>query len=156
MIDDNAVFNKLSLAEQLGRSTRLWRAVANRELAPLGLTYSRWTLLWKLKGLNDNVSQKTLAKALEIELPSLMRTLKQLEAQGLINRHCCIEDKRARIVSLTDAGKSILTEIEGLILAIRRDMLAGIDAAELRIFQKVVERITHNALNKLDDRNEQQ
>ncbi|MFT6927642.1 MAG: MarR family transcriptional regulator for hemolysin [Psychromonas sp.] len=153
MSDDIAVFNKPSLAEQLRRSARLWRTVADRELAPLGLTNSRWTLLWKLKGLNNNVSQKTLAKALEIELPSLMRTLTQLETQGLIKRHCCNEDKRARIVTLTDAGKSILIEIEDLILMIRSDLLAGIDDAELRIFQKVVERITFNAINKLDDHN---
>lgn len=156
MIDDIAVFNKLSLAEQLGRSARLWRTVANRELAPLGLTFSRWSLLWKLKGLNDNVSQKILAKALEIELPSLMRTLKQLEIQGLINRHSCNEDKRARIVTLTDAGKSILTEIEGLILVTRREMLAGIDAAELEISQKVIERIIHNAIDKLDNHGRQE
>ena len=153
MIDDSVVLNKLSLAEQLARSARLWRTVADSELAPLGLTHSRWTLLWKLRGLNDNVSQKTLAKALEIELPSLMRTLKQLETQGLINRHCCHFDKRARIVSLSDAGKNILTEIESLILLIRGDLLAGIDDAQLNIFQTVIDRIIHNAINRLGNKN---
>lgn len=153
MIDDMSVFNKLSLAEQLRRSARLWRTVADKELAPLGLTNSRWTLLWKLKGLNDNVSQKTLAKALEIELPSLMRTLQQLETQGLILRYNCHSDKRVRIVRLTDAGKSVLTEIEGLILQIRRDMMVGIDDAELKVFEKVIERLIHNALGKLDEQN---
>ena len=101
---DLEMLRELSLAEQLGRLHRLWRTVADLELAPLGLTHPRWTALWKLSRLGGHLSQKTLAEALEIELPSLMRTLGQLEEQGLIERHCCSQDKRARIVTLTPAG----------------------------------------------------
>lgn len=57
----------LSLAEKLSRVSRLWKMVADRELEPLGLTHPRWTALWKLQRLGDNVSQKQLADALEIE-----------------------------------------------------------------------------------------
>ena len=76
---DLEMLRELSLAEQLGRLHRLWRTVADLELAPLGLTHPRWTALWKLSRLGGHLSQKTLAEALEIELPSLMRTLGQLE-----------------------------------------------------------------------------
>jgi len=68
-----------SLGERLGRLHRLWRMVADNELAPLGLTHPRWTALWKLRRMGDHISQKQLAESLEIELPSLMRTLGQLE-----------------------------------------------------------------------------
>ena len=84
MKKDLEMLRELSLAEQLGRLHRLWRTVADLELAPLGLTHPRWTALWKLSRLGGHLSQKTLAEALEIELPSLMRTLGQLEEQGLI------------------------------------------------------------------------
>ncbi|WP_019615708.1 transcriptional regulator SlyA [Psychromonas ossibalaenae] len=151
MIDDIKVLQELSLAEQLGRLARLWRTAADKELAPLGLTYSRWTALWKLKSLKDNVSQKTLADALEIELASLMRTLKQLEEQGLIVRHCSDKDKRVRIVSLTVQGGEVISKIETHIMQVRHDLLAGIDEAELAQFKKIIEQIARNALHRLSD-----
>ncbi|MGF1760710.1 transcriptional regulator SlyA [Photobacterium sagamiensis] len=151
MVDDMKMLRTLSLAEQLGRVARLWRTVADRELFPLELTNSRWTALWKLQRLNDNVSQKALANALEIELASLMRTLNQLEEQGLIVRRCCEKDKRVRIVSLTDKGRSVITQIEDHILHIRQDLLADIDDEELIVVKSVLERIAHNAFSKLNE-----
>ena len=34
---------QLSVPERLGRVARQWQSVADRELAPLGLTYPRWS-----------------------------------------------------------------------------------------------------------------
>jgi len=140
---------ELSLAEHLASLHRLWRNVADIELAPLGLTYPRWTALWKLLRLGDKVSQKILANALEIELPSLMRTLGQLEQQGLIERHSCDKDKRARIVVLTPTGKEILKKIEARIIEVRMDLLEGISPTELNEFERIMSLITVNANEKL-------
>lgn len=140
---------ELPLAENLGRLYRLWRTVADVELAPLGLTHPRWTALWKLLCLGDKVSQKVLADALEIELPSLMRTLGQLEEQGLIERYSCTKDKRARIVSLTLVGKRVLKQVETQIIYVRGELLAGIDADELSEFERIISLISDNALAKL-------
>lgn len=123
--------------------------MADVELAPLGLTHPRWTALWKLLRLGDNVSQKVLADALEIELASLMRTLGQLEEQGLVERHCCTKDKRARIVSLTPAGKDVLKQVEARIIHVRGELLAGISASELGEFERIISLISENALAKL-------
>lgn len=150
MIDDIDILRELSLAEQMGRVARLWRTVADQELSPIGLTYPRWSALWKLQRLNDNISQKTLASALEIELPSLMRTLNQLEEQGLIIRNCCAKDKRVRIVSLTAQGKSLTKQVEQRIMQVRQELLTGIDNAELIAFKKCIERVADNALTKLN------
>jgi len=140
---------ELSLAEHLGRSHRLWRMVADAKLVPLGLTHPRWTALWKLQRMGDGVGQKALADALEIELPSLMRTLAQLEQQQLILRHCCDQDKRARIVWLTDAGRQLLDQMETLIVQVRLDLLDGISEAELTQFEQILQRITNNAQRQL-------
>lgn len=146
---------ELSLAERLGRLYRLWGRVADQELLPLGLTYPRWTALWKLKRLGDHISQKSLADALEIEVASLMRTLGQLEEQGLVNRHCCSEDKRARIVSLTDAGLELLAQMEQRIMQARHDLLGNVDEAELARFELTLGKITDNALARLARHNQQ-
>lgn len=148
MLQDESL-RALPLAEQLARVSRVWKMVADRELAPLDLTYPRWTALWKLHRMGDHIGQKQLADGLEIELASLMRTLKQLEEQALITRYCCAQDKRARIVSLTDAGRNLVTQLEARILQVRRTLLAGLTQAELEQFSGILERMAHNALDSL-------
>lgn len=147
---------ELSLAEQIARMHRLWRTTADLELAPLGLTHARWTALWKLSRMGTHVSQKTLAEALEIELPSLMRTLGQLEEQGLIERHSCSQDKRARIVCVTPAGQTLLDQIAGRIMRLRQELLVGIDEQSLRQFEAIVQRISANAIGRIEWHHEQQ
>ncbi|POG23842.1 transcriptional regulator SlyA [Aeromonas bestiarum] len=155
MMKDLEMLRELSLAERVGRLHRLWRTVADLELAPLGLTHPRWTALWKLSQLGGHLSQKTLAEALEIELPSLMRTLGLLEEQGLIERHSCSQDKRARIVTLTPEGKALLDQIEDRIIGVRRALLAGISQKELTQFEDIVHRISANALGKIGSQSEE-
>ncbi|MBO2570981.1 transcriptional regulator SlyA [Shewanella algae] len=138
-----------SLGERLGRLHRLWRMVADNELAPLGLTHPRWTALWKLRRMGDHISQKQLAESLEIELPSLMRTLGQLEQQGLITRHSCEHDKRARIVSMTAQGEEVIRSMEARIIQVRAKLLVGIDPDELAHFETVITRICDNAQHQL-------
>lgn len=84
-----------------------------------------------------------------------MRTLGQLEEQGLIERHCCSQDKRARIVTLTPAGKELLDQIEDRIMEIRRELLAGISQRELEQFEDIVHRICANALGKIGAQSEE-
>ena len=151
MINECNLFRDLSIAEKLSRVSRLWKMVADRELEPLNLTYPRWTALWKLYRLGDNVSQKHLAEALEIELASLMRTLKLLEEQSLVSRRCCDHDKRARIVTLTDEGKALLTQMEDRILQVRRKLLSGISDEEQNKMSLILEQMAHNALDTLSE-----
>ncbi|EGR2556262.1 MarR family transcriptional regulator [Vibrio alginolyticus] len=151
MIQDINSLRDLSLAEKLSRVARLWKMVADRELEPLNLTYPRWTALWKLYRMGDNISQKHLAEALEIELASLMRTLKLLEEQSLIVRHCCEHDKRARIVSLTEEGKTLLKRMEVRILQVRSKLLTDINDQELQQLSLILDQIAHNALDSLSE-----
>ncbi|EPT8450325.1 transcriptional regulator SlyA [Vibrio fluvialis] len=154
MIQDINSLYELTLAEKLARVSRLWKMVADRELAPLGLTHPRWTALWKLQRLGDNISQKQLAEALEIELASLMRTLNQLEEQSLITRHCCASDKRARIVSLTEQGRIMIKQMETRILQVRRQLLIHINDEELLKLGQILEQIANNALESLSEKSD--
>jgi len=143
----------LFLGEMLGRVTQLWKGVINSELHPLDLTYSRWNALLGLKRLGDHVSQKCLANDLEIELGSLMRTLTQLEEQGLIHRYSNNNDRRARIVSLTPAGQDILKTIETKVSNVRKKMLSGFEEQEISQLKLSLEKIAGNALHTIEQLN---
>lgn len=139
---------EVALAERLAKVARLWKSVAEKELAHLELSYPRWTALWKLARLGP-VTQKQLAVALDIELPSLMRTLEQLEQQQLINRVASPIDRRARIVELTKAGQHCVDELAQRVRAVRKNLLAGIDPEELMRMEMTLAEIEHNALHYL-------
>ena len=143
--------HEYALAEHLGRCQRSWKMAADAELAPLGLTHPRWTALWKLHRMGDGVSQKLLAESLEIELPSLLRTLGQLEQQGLVVRVHCDQDKRARLVMLTDAGRQLIDQLASRIVTVRAELLANISDEHLQIFENVLDKITVAAQQKLTE-----
>ncbi|ABO23648.1 transcriptional regulator SlyA [Shewanella loihica] len=149
MTAENRDWAESSNAERVARLARLWRMVADAELAPLGLTHSRWSVLWKLYRMGQQTSQKDLAEALEIELASLMRTLSQLEQQALIERHCCEHDKRVRRVSLTQAGLDLLAFIRQRIIDLRAELYQGVSPEQLEAFEFVLNRISENAVKKL-------
>lgn len=136
---------QLSVPERLGRVARQWQAIADKELAPLGLTYPRWSAMWKLARIGDGVSQKQLAEALELELGSLMRTLAQLEEQELITRKASPDDGRAKQVFLTNSGHALVKKMEAKILKVRRALLANIEDEEVETVKKVLAMISHNA-----------
>ena len=77
----------LSMASTIGfriaRLPHLWRSILDRRLAPLGLTQTRWVTLYHLWKLGEGNPQCDLARAIGVEAPSLVRTLGQLEEQGV-------------------------------------------------------------------------
>jgi len=131
---------------QLSRVPRLWRAVLDRRLAPLGLTQTRWITLYHLWRLGDGQPQCDLARAIGVEAPSLVRTLDQLSEQGLIERRGCDQDRRTKRIFLTDEATPLLQQIDAVVSQARAEMLAGLDAEDVAHLASLLSRIEENGL----------
>ncbi|NAW35393.1 transcriptional regulator SlyA [Halomonas alimentaria] len=131
---------------QLSRLPRLWRAVIDERLAPLGLTQTRWVTLYHLWRLGDGQPQCDLARAIGVEAPSLVRTLDQLSEQGLVERRPCDQDRRTKRVYLTAAATPLLERIDDVVREARNEMLAGLDEAEVTTLADLLSRIENNGL----------
>ena len=81
------LFCRRPMGMRMAMIVRQWRAVIDDAILETGLTQSSWTVMMQLKQLGDNVSVSELAEVQGIELPPLMRTLSQLEKQGLSAAH---------------------------------------------------------------------
>ncbi|KAA5607105.1 transcriptional regulator SlyA [Roseospira marina] len=125
----------------VGRIARLWRGEVDRRLAPMGLTQARWYLLLTLRRLAEDVTQKELAEAANIQGPTLVRTLDSLEKEGLIRRCPLPGDRRAKVVRLTDQANPVLDRIQAVGASVREEILDGIDPADLDACQRVFDRI---------------
>ncbi|MDN3520211.1 transcriptional regulator SlyA [Halomonas ramblicola] len=131
---------------QLSRLPRLWRAIIDERLAPLGLTQTRWVTLYHLWRLGDGQPQCDLARAIGVEAPSLVRTLDQLSEQGLVERRPCDQDRRTKRVYLTQEAAPLLERIDAVVREARGEMLAGLNDAEVAQLAELLSRIEGNGL----------
>lgn len=125
---------------------RLWRRAADRALDDCGLSHATAMPLVTLSRLGDNRRQGVVADHLGLEGPSLVRTVDILVADGLITRMEDPGDRRAKILSLTDAGRARVVEIERIFERLRNDLLAGEDEGELERAVALLERLENRLL----------
>jgi DNA-binding MarR family transcriptional regulator len=90
------------------RASRILTQAYNDALRPVGLGSSQFTLLVAINLMGDT-EIGTLAQQLFTDRTTLTRNLKILATKGLIKIEAG-EDRRVRIVSLTDRGSEVLAQ----------------------------------------------
>lgn len=121
--------------------SRLWRRSIDQQMAAVGLADISWSPLIHLAESGDGVSQKELASLVGIDGSSLVRLLDTLEARGHIQRCTSPDDRRVKLVMLTDAGKTAVTEIRRQLLAIEHEMLGDLCDEQLTGMLDAMEQI---------------
>ena len=132
-----------TLGSDLARLVRVWRALIDHRLKPLELTQTHWVTLHNINRLPPEQSQIQLAKAIGIEQPSLVRTLDQLEEKGLITRHTCANDRRAKRIA-DRRGRSDHQEVDSVITSTRSEILSGITADEVHLLVGLIGKLEQN------------
>jgi MarR family transcriptional regulator for hemolysin len=79
-----------------------------------------------------------LAEMISIEGPSLVRLLDQLCAANLVRRDEDPDDRRAKMISLTDEGRAVTAVVEKELNGLRAEVLKGFTRAELDIALRVL------------------
>ncbi|WP_417565340.1 MarR family transcriptional regulator [Marinobacter sp.] len=129
----------------VARVTRRWRKMLDERLKDLGVTQARWSTMVYLEKGGEGLTQRELASLMAIENPTLVRLLDSLEQQGLIERRPCPNDRRARRLHLTDAGRAFMDDLSGRAEVLREEMLKGISDEEIECTVKVFHKILENA-----------
>jgi len=135
----------LTLIGNMGRVHRLCREVVTLAVEPLGLTQPRWTTLLHIHMLSEGITQLELANSLGIEMPSLTRTLKQLEEQSLIIRLIDQQDKRSKKIYFTDQGRLVLEALEEKIIDIQAQLYSGLTHEQLNAMAYGLIKMEENA-----------
>lgn len=141
MADEPLSQRWLNYTHMLLLSGRQWRRLANSTTEAHGVSEAKALPLVLIGRLGGEPRQNTLAEAVGIEGPSLVRLLDQLEAAGLAIRKEDPTDRRAKVLSLTDTGRSVVARIEADLDGLRKAVFAGLSAADLeaglRVFQAI-------------------
>lgn len=125
----------------LSQNARQWRRSINEELRPQGLTEATWLPLLHLARADGPMLQKALAQAMTLDSSSVVRLLDGLEAAGLVER-TATDDRRAKAIRLTDAGRAVVVDVERVVDDARRRYLADISAEELAVALRVLEKVS--------------
>lgn len=124
---------KRALAHKMPQVARQWRQLADLALAEFGVSNSAaWCLIY-LDRLGADARQADLAEELGITQPSLVRTLDQLQAAGLVERVPNPDDRRSNRVAFTAEGRELIGRIEARLEDLRRELLEGVPDAAIEI-----------------------
>ncbi|MGW5958997.1 MarR family winged helix-turn-helix transcriptional regulator [Methylorubrum thiocyanatum] len=135
----------LTYTHALLLSGRQWRRLANSTTDAHGVSEAKALPLVLIGRLGGEPRQNALAEAVGIEGPSLVRLLDQLEAAGLVARKEDPTDRRAKVLSLTDTGRSVVARIEADLDRLRKAVFSKVSAsdleASLRVFQAIQDQV---------------
>ena len=123
---------------------RRWRNLMNEELRAAGQSQARWGTLYWIAVFGDTVNQTELADRIGVEQPTLGRVLRDLEAEGLIERTAGSADRRAKVIRLTAAAKPVMKQINRIQESVRARLLSGIQPNDLAVCMAVFARILAN------------
>ena len=91
--------------ELLERHARTTAALERRLQHEHGLGVSEYEVLERLAAAGEAIRMQELAEGLYLSQSALTRVVARLEADGLVTRGMCAEDRRGIKACLTDAGR---------------------------------------------------
>lgn len=87
-------------------------------------------------------TQAALAAAIGADKTRIIRDLDELQHRGLIERRPDPDDRRVRLLAITDAGRTVKNAVQEEIQRGEERWLGDLSAAERRTFLRVLVRLT--------------
>ena len=131
------------LLRTLAAASRTARSTAQQRLAGHGLHAGQDHLLeqlWEQDGLTVGV----IADRMGVEVPTVVRMVRRLEAAGVVRRAPDKADKRRSYVVLTKRGRALKPLVRDYLGAIARSATRGLSDAEKRQLIRMLEHVTSN------------
>ena len=130
------------LFHEIHQKSRLAIKEVNEVLKGYELYSAQWSILFCLKQFGP-MTQKEIWQYLNVEAPTVTRTVSKLEESGWAERKEG-GDKRQRIVCLTAKAESKVAEIEERVTAIENGMLSYLSQEEQQQLKALLKKI-HSA-----------
>ena len=134
------------LTRKLVLTARRWTAMSGDQIkAATGQSRSRWQILLSLAFADPAVTTTELSLRLGIKWPPLVRTLNELEADGLIRRIGNPDDKRSRLIELTPAGHEVAMQVQPVLAKVRAKVLSDLSEDQLMLATQLLDVILSGA-----------
>ncbi len=124
-------------------------AVFLQETEPLGITPVQYAVLQTVRN-SPNVDQRTLAGAIGFDTSTIAGVIDRLEARRLLLRNASPDDKRVRLLTLTQKGGELLDAVIPGMLQAQVRMLAPLTEKQRAEFMKALRTLVkaNNAVSR--------
>ena len=115
----------------------------NNALHAKGLTMSQLTVLYQLENTPDGaLPLKELEKQLQVAQSTAAGIITRLEQKGLVEGFGHAEDKRLKMVRITDAGKTCFAESQIHSMESEAQLLSALTEAERALFHTLLKKVS--------------
>ena len=115
-------------------------AIFLQETEAHGLTPVQYAALSRV-GLTPGVDQRTLARSIGLDTSTTAGVIDRLEMRGLMQRTASPEDRRVRLLGLTDDGQKVLQAVEPDMLKAQQRILKPLSAVERDEFMRMLRKL---------------
>ncbi len=110
-----------------------------------GMTASQYNVLRILRGEGKPLPCLEIADRMIQVVPAMTGLLDRLEAQQLVTRERCTEDRRVVYVKLTDRARKLMAQMDEPVMELHRQLIGHLTRKELtelsRLLEKARERL---------------
>lgn len=122
-------------------------AVFNRFFRDFGLSSATYNVLRILRHHGEKGRTTTTVRSDMVRpVPDLTRLIDRLEADGLVKRTRCTEDRRVVYVAITPAGSALLDRIDGPLEQLERSLAGHLAADDLASLSHLLVQLRSGAL----------
>lgn len=129
---DDSAFSSMALTFRVMRLAAVWRTRLERALRPHGMTVAVMRPLAYLMMMPEGTTQRDLALVMDTDCSALVRVLDLLEKEGLLSRTPDAQDRRAKCLSLTEAGREKCALFHKVAGDVEQSMKQGMTAQDTR------------------------
>lgn len=104
-------------------------AIFSEELQALGLTPLQFAVLNEVSR-HPGLDQRSLARRVALDASTTGGVVDRLEARGALRRQLSAEDRRVRLLHLTDAGLDLLAQATPPVQRVQERLLAPLSVAQ--------------------------
>lgn len=127
---DDSAFSSMALTFRVMRLAAVWRTRLERALRPHGMTVAVMRPLAYLMMMPEGTTQRDLALVMDTDCSALVRVLDLLEKEGLLSRTPDAQDRRAKCLSLTPAGREKCALFHKVAGEVEQSMKQGMTAQD--------------------------
>ncbi|HTN15607.1 MAG TPA: MarR family transcriptional regulator [Sphingomonadaceae bacterium] len=121
---------ELSFTMSLVLAARRWRSLLDERLRPINQSAARMEAMAAIMNSPPLSPQVDIARRLRIEGPTLTRMLDSLEKDGLVERLPDPNDRRTKLLRLTQEGEAVLREVFVIAEDLRFRLLDGFSSTQ--------------------------
>jgi len=125
----------------LFRTSDLLQNRMGKFMREFGLTPSQYNILRILRGEGKPLPSLEIASRMIQVVPAITGLVDRLEAQNLVVRKRCNEDRRVVFIDITPTGLELLNKIDQPLYEAHKQVLSMLSEDEMRTLSRLLEKI---------------